>query len=210
MTTPDFSVRNMKRNQITSVVALLACMSGAPPSYAQPNEPPTSALWCGGLADADASAKTEAHWRNRWLDVGRHWYSAFVIGPVPTNPFDLKAKTEPAQPAVAGFIWASGVTCHMTAGPQPDETVARVTASVIAFNEKSRWAPALRDVLLIHITFGGSGLGRRMVDNSPEASVISPELVQRVPILAELPKPSKQLKLPCKATQSWKLKRCVP
>jgi hypothetical protein len=210
MTTPNFLVRTMDRYQTTIVVALLACMIGALPSHAQSNEPPASALWCGGLADAEASAKTEAHWRSRWLQVGLHWYSAFVIKPVPTNPFDLQAKTEPAQPALAGFIWTSGVTCHLTAGPQPDETVARVTASVISFNEKSRWAPSLRDVLLIHLTFGAPGLSRRMVDNSPEASVISPELLQRVPILAELPKPSKQLKLPCKATQSWKLKRCVP
>jgi hypothetical protein len=200
----------MKRYQTTLIVALLLSMVGAPPSYAQSNEPPKTAPWCGGLNDAEASAKMEAIWRSRWLDVGPHWYSAFAIEPTKTNPFDLKAKAEPAQPPVTGFIWASGVTCHLTAGPKPEETVARVMASVIAFNEKSRWAPALRDVLLIHVTFGAPGLDRRMVDNSPEASVISPDLIQRVPLLADLPKPSKQLQLPCKVTQTWKSKRCVP
>jgi hypothetical protein len=200
----------MDRRQRTCIVALLACVAASSLAVAQPIDPLAAPLWCNGIVDVDASAKTEAHWRSRWRDVGLHWYSAYIIGPAQKNPFDLTGKAEPAHPPVFGFIWASGVTCQMTPGELPNETVVRVTATVIAFNEKSRWAPALNNVLLLDASFGAPGERRRVVDRSPETGVIAPDLKLRVPTLAELPKPSRQLKLPCRATESWKSKRCMP
>ncbi len=202
------------RLQISATASLVVCLIGGTLSEARPNEPPiagapTAAPWCGGIVDVDASAKAEAHWRSRWLPVGRNWYSAYTFGQTPTNPFDLKGKAEPALPPMAGFIWIAGVTCVMTPGPQPNETVVRVTAGIIAFNEKSKWAPPLKNVLLLDATFGPPDERRRIIDRSPETSVIAPEMKQRVPTLVELPKPSKRLKLPCKASETWKTKQCV-
>ena len=193
-----------------TLAVLVWAVHGPMTAVAQTNEPPASSPWCGGIADADASRKVEAHWRSRWLVVGGHWYSAYVIAPVAKNPFDLKAKAEPVSAPVAGFIWSSGVVCKISAGPQPDETVVRITATVIAFNEKRRWAPPLKNVLLLDVSFGAPAERRSVFDRSPETSVIAPELKQRVPTLAELPKPSKQLKIPCKVAQVWTSTRCAP
>lgn len=200
----------------TAALATLAvCCTQLCPTHVRAAEPPAPAPWCVGLVDDDASSKVEAHWRTRWLAVGKHWYSAYVFGPQPINPFDLKAKAAfpppgaPPSAPVSGFIWVSGVSCVMSAGSQPNETVVRITARVISFIEKSRWSPAQNDVLLLDVSFGAPGDRRRVVDRSADTGVIAPDMIQRLPAMTELPKAGKNGKLPCKPTETWTSNRCV-
>jgi hypothetical protein len=192
-----------------AVVAIALACGAAGLARAQIATGPATLQWCRGGADADVSARAEAHWRSRWLQVGYNWYTAYEIRPKPRNPFDQTAKVEPPVVPVPGMIWANTLVCELSPGANPNETVARVAARGIAFFENRRWAAPLAPSVMMEVVITKGADTLTLVDRTAESGLVMPEMGFRLPALSEVPKRSLIHGLPCVAEQAWTGKRCA-
>ena len=143
--------------------------------------------------------------------MGSHFYTAYDVKSAPPHPFDLEARkaAEAGSAPIKGYLWASDLRCTI-AGVETERRVElNFEAGALSFHENGTpWTKPFRAKLLFIVVARGEK-GWVASEQRGDYSVLMPELRLRKPMLEEIPPSNVQLRIPCKADQLWKGRRCV-